>query len=141
MKKTQRGRRLLGALQGNVPRVLMALLLCGFQAPANAGLKDGLVAYYPFNGNANDESGNGNNGIVSGATLVADKFGKINSAYNFNGNNFIELQFKNLPTGSSERTVSTWAKLDSGNPMGTIISYGTVIGWGPGQSRYFSSLT
>ena len=32
---------------------------------------DGLVAYYPFNGNANDESWNGNNGEVNGATLVA----------------------------------------------------------------------
>ena len=36
---------------------------------------DGLVAYYPFNGNANDVSGNGNNGTVSGATLTADKDG------------------------------------------------------------------
>ena len=39
---------------------------------AFADLKDGLVAYYPFNGNANDESGNGNNGTVSGATLTTD---------------------------------------------------------------------
>jgi hypothetical protein len=31
---------------------------------------NGLVAYYPFNGNANDESGNGNNGVVYGATLT-----------------------------------------------------------------------
>lgn len=34
---------------------------------ALAGLSDGLVAYYPFNGNANDESGNGNNGTVNRA--------------------------------------------------------------------------
>ena len=33
-------------------------------------LKDGLVAYYPFSGNANDESGNGNNGTVFGASLL-----------------------------------------------------------------------
>jgi hypothetical protein len=31
---------------------------------------DGLVAWYPFNGNANDESGNGNNGTVNGAWLI-----------------------------------------------------------------------
>ena len=31
------------------------------------GTHNGLVAYYPFNGNANDESGNGNDGIVNGA--------------------------------------------------------------------------
>jgi hypothetical protein len=34
---------------------------------------DGLVAWYPFNGNANDESGNGNDGTVNGATLTADR--------------------------------------------------------------------
>jgi hypothetical protein len=44
-----------------------------------------LVAYYPFNGNANDESGNGNNGTVAGATLIEDRFGNPNSAYSFNG--------------------------------------------------------
>jgi hypothetical protein len=39
---------------------------------------DGLVVYYPFNGNANDASGNGNNGAVSGATLTSDKDGNTN---------------------------------------------------------------
>ena len=52
---------------------------------AFADLKDGLVAYYPFNGNANDESGNGNNGTVNGATLTTDRFGNTNKAYSFNG--------------------------------------------------------
>ena len=46
----------------------------------------GLVGYWPFNGNANDESGNGNNGTVNGAALTSDRFGNNNSAYNFNGN-------------------------------------------------------
>jgi len=48
------------------------------QVPTN-----GLIGYWPFNGNANDESGNGNNGIVRGATLTADRFGNANSAYTF----------------------------------------------------------
>ena len=47
----------------------------------------GLVSYYPFCGNANDESGNGNNGTVNGATLTTDRFGNTNSAYSFNGIN------------------------------------------------------
>ena len=46
---------------------------------------DGLEAYYPFNGNANDESGNGHDGTVSGATLTADKEGNTNGAYSFDG--------------------------------------------------------
>ena len=44
---------------------------------------DGLVAYYPFNGNANDYSGNGNHGTVNGATLSYNRNGDDNSAYDF----------------------------------------------------------
>ncbi len=43
------------------------------------------LAYYPFNGNADDESGHGLNGIVTGATLTADRDGVRKSAYSFNG--------------------------------------------------------
>jgi hypothetical protein len=50
-----------------------------------ADLTNGLVAYYPFNGNANDVSGNGLNGTVYGATLTSDWFGNPDSAYNFDG--------------------------------------------------------
>ena len=46
----------------------------------------GLVAYYPFNGNANDASGNNNNGsVVGGATLTVDRFGRPLHAYYLNG--------------------------------------------------------
>ena len=47
---------------------------------------NGLVGWWPFNGNANDESGNGNNGTVNGATLTTDRFGNANKAYSFDGN-------------------------------------------------------
>jgi len=56
-----------------------------FDNITHADLNDGLVAYYPFNGNANDESGNGNNGTVTGATLTTDRFGNPDSAYHFTG--------------------------------------------------------
>jgi len=55
-----------------------------------ASSDNGLVAYYPLNGNANDESGNGNNGTVHGPVLTTDRFGKANSAYEFDGNGYIE---------------------------------------------------
>ncbi|MBL7906097.1 MAG: hypothetical protein JNL22_13825, partial [Bacteroidales bacterium] len=48
-------------------------------------LQTGLVAYYPFNGNANDESGNGNHGVVNGAVLTTDRFGINDNAYSFDG--------------------------------------------------------
>ncbi|MBV2225137.1 MAG: hypothetical protein KUL74_09835 [Cloacibacterium sp.] len=49
-------------------------------------LTNGLIAFYPFNGNANDISGNGNNGVVTRASLTSDRFGNLNSAYDFNFN-------------------------------------------------------
>ena len=59
-----------------------------------ADLSDGLVAYYPFNGNADDESGNGNHGTVNGATLTIDRFGNENSAYSFDGiDDYIDIPY------------------------------------------------
>ena len=46
----------------------------------------GLVGYWPFCGNANDESGNGNNGVGAGSpTLTQDRFGIASKAYSFDG--------------------------------------------------------
>lgn len=62
------------------------------EAPGTVDLQNGLVAYYPFNGNANDESGNANNGTVYGATLTQDRNGNANSAYSFDGvNDYITI--------------------------------------------------
>jgi len=66
----------------------------------------GLVAYYPFNGNANDASGNGNHAATNTALLAADRFGQANSAYLFNSNAFIEMT-SGLPDMTSV-TISLW---------------------------------
>jgi hypothetical protein len=58
----------------------------------------GLQAYYPFNGNANDASGNGHDGIIHGATPVfeSDRLGNPTGALVFNGvDNYIELPHEN----------------------------------------------
>jgi len=69
---------------------------------------NGLVAWYPFNGNANDESGNGNNLVNFGASLVADRVGSCNSAYLFNPGNYL---FKSSPNTSGQSfTWSIWMK-------------------------------
>jgi hypothetical protein len=69
--------------------------------PAN-----GLVGWWPFSGNANDESGNGNNGTVNGATLTTDRFGNAGKAYDFDGiDDFIDLQ--NL-TSNQDFSYSLW---------------------------------
>ncbi|HMS63973.1 MAG TPA: hypothetical protein PKD83_01825 [Ignavibacteria bacterium] len=71
----------------------------------------GLVAYYPFNGNANDESGNGNNGINHGATLTADRNGELNKAYSFNSS-YIEIpNSTSLRSPINSLTLAFWTNI------------------------------
>jgi len=78
-------------------------------------LNSGLVAYYPFNGNAEDESGNDNDGTVNGATLTTDRNGNADSAYYFNGGNDISVPDNPaLSFGSGDMSVSIWYKFDGG---------------------------
>ena len=65
---------------------------------------DGLVAWYPFNGNANDESGNGNNGSVSGASITSDRNGN-QSAFHFNGNEIRSTYHIPLPYLQRKRSL------------------------------------
>ena len=66
-------------------KLLTMMAAAVFGCPLFGALTDGLVAHYKFDGNANDSSGNGNNGVVHGATLTTDRFGNANSAYSFDG--------------------------------------------------------
>ncbi len=84
---------------------------------------NGLVGYWPFNGNANDESGNGNNGTVNGATLTTDRNGNPNSAYYFDYLNEITTNFSEI-SGTQARTFSFWMKNQNGNRTISPIWYG-----------------
>ncbi len=75
---------------------------------------NGLAAYYPFTGNANDASGNGMDGVVYGAALTADRFDATNRAYRFNGTSWVRLPDAILPLRPSEFTMSAWVLADSG---------------------------
>jgi hypothetical protein len=76
---------------------------------------DGLVGWWPFNGNANDESGNGNDGVVNGATLVADRFGNANRALVFDGiDDIVELPFPML-NGITTSQVTLFARVNINN--------------------------
>ncbi len=86
---------------------------------------DSLVAYYPFNGNANDESGNGNNGTNMGAVSDTDRFGNLNNSFYFDGNSSIIANIANLPLGSQSRTISAWINIDPNS-----VTDGYVAGWG-----------
>jgi hypothetical protein len=86
------------------------------QAP-NYVPTNGLVGWWPFNGNANDESGNGNNGTVNGATLTTDRFGNVGKSFDFNGTSNITFpiatQFS--PANSTGYTISCWYRLNENN--------------------------
>jgi len=83
---------------------------------------DSLVLYLPFNGNAIDESGNGNDGTINGATLTEDRFGNPNSAYHFNGtSDYIEISDDNSLDLTTNFTISVWYKTDDPNQINQAI--------------------
>ena len=77
---------------------------------------DGLVAYYHCDGDAEDASGNGNNGTIYGATPTADRFGTPNSACYFDGNNdWIDVpDSPSLQTIEQDQglTIAAWIRID-----------------------------
>jgi hypothetical protein len=78
---------------------------------AQVNLTSGLVAYYPFNGNANDSSGNNNNPSFNNATLTTNRFGNANSAYNFNGtNNYMRIPNSSSLNMGNQISICTWVK-------------------------------
>ena len=81
------------------------------------------VACYPFEGNANDISGNNYNGTVIGATLTTGHKGHANSAYYFNKSASTRIELPNLSTfdNAGEISISIWAKTDN------VADYGTTI--------------
>jgi hypothetical protein len=77
---------------------------------------DDIVAYYPFNGNANDASGNSHNGTERGATLAADRFSNAKSAYHFDKEkkHYIKLVSASKLGLNGNFTVSAWIKVSTG---------------------------
>ena len=91
----------------------------------------GLIAFYPFNGNANDASGNGNNGSYNG-TLINDRLGNSNSAISLNGiNNMITLPGNN-GYNTDTFTINFWTYANSYN-IHQQVQYGVI-----GSSGRFS---
>ena len=83
-----------------------------------------LIAYWKFNGNANDSSGNGHNGTLEAGpvglaavpggvpTLVADRFGNANSAYRFGGGGNIDVPYSTA-LNPQAITISLWCRQDT----------------------------
>ncbi len=90
---------------------------------------NGLVGWWPFNGNANDESGNGNDGTVNGAALTTDRFGVADKAYSFDGvDDYLEISLDQLDSFS----VSIWVKNNILNSTNIIWQHKNNCGRGGG---------
>jgi hypothetical protein len=111
-----------GLLMKNITRMVNLLaavstivLTTVNSVPAQGFLSNGLVGYYPFNGNAVDESGNGNDGIVTGALLTIDRFAVPSSAYHFSdlGQGITTSNANGFPVSTNDFTVSFWVDVSS----------------------------
>lgn len=90
---------------------LLLILSASLSAQVNLGL--GLMAYYPFSGNANDASGNNNNPVFNNATPASDRFGNVNSAYSFNGiDNYIRIPNSPTLNTASQLSICAWVKVN-----------------------------
>jgi len=97
---------------------------------------------FPFNGNAQDISANNVNGVVSGATLVKDRFGKFSNAYYFDGiDDFIAIPHHPAYKTQFPISVSLWVWLDDSSSTNTIFTnndnsseyYGIVVNANSGK--------
>ncbi len=104
---------------------LLGTLLSAYAQVPTYVPSNGLVGWYPFSGNANDQSGNGNNGTVTGATLTTDRFGNSNTSYSFNGtSNYITATLtSSLNTNNINGiTLSAWCNLNSLTTVSSILN-------------------
>ena len=106
--------------------IAVALFGMGCASTQPAFVSDGLVAYFPFNGNAKDESGNKNDGTVNGAVLRTDRHGASNKAYQFDGlDDYINIPNHaslEVPTGGL--TISAWIYKKGEGAGSTVLAKG-----------------
>merc|ERR1711925_26361 len=76
---------LLEVIKTNTPMPVLKVQPANNPTSKPMDLRDGLLAHYPYSGNANDQSGNEYYLEVNGSTPVEDRFGMPNSAYAFDG--------------------------------------------------------
>jgi hypothetical protein len=79
-----------------------------------AALNSGLIAYYPFDGDTMDHSGNGNDCTVmgTGATQTTDRHGNANAAFKFENNTYLDCGTGSSLDIAANLTISLWVNPD-----------------------------
>jgi hypothetical protein len=112
---------------------LLATLTASAQLPSYVPT-DGLIAFYPFNGNANDASVNGQNGSMSNVTFTTGASGEANEAAHFNGDAQVLIPHNSLWNASSYTLTALyrWQNNPSATPNGNslLMSKREPSGWG-----------
>jgi hypothetical protein len=116
--------------------VILTLALAVLAGPANADLTAGLVGYWPLDGDAEDVSGNGNNGTIVGDVIpVADRLGAADCAMSFPGDtsHYIDLGQPPVLLIKGAMSVAAWVRAE------TMMQNGRVIAkQGPSSGRSWS---
>jgi Concanavalin A-like lectin/glucanases superfamily len=106
------------------------ILLLGFSATAQSFITNGLVAYYPLDGNAKDASGNGYDATNNNVSWETNRAGIASAAGFFNGaSSYILLpaSLVNLMSGTNPMTISAWVETSPAAASGgnkTIVDIG-----------------
>jgi len=88
---------------------------------------DGLespVAYYPFSGNANDKTGNGNNGIAKELSLAKDQGGAKDNAYYFSGGMSEHIVVNKFPNITNDLSITAWIKPEKLSRIHPVVTKG-----------------
>jgi hypothetical protein len=109
----------------STPRTAVIATVNAAPVLSTAPTTGGLYLSYPFTGNANDASGNSNDGTVQGgAALTIDRYGNANSAYNFNGSTqYVSTTTAVASPGPQSFSISVWFKTSTAG--GKLVGYGS----------------
>ncbi len=109
-------------------------------ATEKINLSNGLVAYYPFNGNANDESGNGHDGTLVGASICVDRFDVPDRCVFLNGTSWVQVP-ASPDLSPSTQTLCVWAKFFIGGTDNPRLISRETISWQNGYNSGYSLST
>ena len=109
--------------QQNMKRNIIPFLLLAALLPqiSCVNISKGLIAHYPFNGNANDAGPHNLNGTVHGAALTEDRKNRRNAAYYFDGTDNIEVANDTLLNFDNDFTLVAWINMAEAKRMGSRI--------------------